>query len=68
MKERKGVLGTAMAIQFVANAFIAQKVICVVLSRRLRTVVQIPHMHFGKRLRWSLLISLLRDLFTSEGT
>lgn len=68
MKERKGVLGTAMAVQFVAKAFIAQKVILVVLSRRQRTVVQIPCMHFGKRLRRSLLFSLLRNLFTSEGT
>lgn len=31
------------------------------------TVVHIPHMHFGKRLRCSVLISLLRDLFISEG-
>ena len=67
MKEREGVLGTAVAVQFVADAFIAQKVIHVVLSRKLRTVAQIPQRNFRKRLRWSLLISLLRDLFTSEG-
>lgn len=68
MKEREGVLETAMAVQCVANAFMAQKVIHGVLSRRLRAVAQIPQRNFGKWLRWSLLISLLRDLFTSEGT
>lgn len=50
-ERKKGSLGDCMAIWFVMDAFITQ-VIHVVLSRRLRTVVQIPCMHFGKRLRF----------------
>lgn len=67
-ERNKGGLEDCMAIKFVADTFITQKVIHVLLSRRLRTVVQIPCMHFGKRIRYSVLISSLRDLFTSEGT
>lgn len=56
-----------MAVHLMTNTFIAYKIIHVALRGSLRTLVQIPHTHLGKRLKCSRLISVLRDLFTSEG-